>query len=56
MVTVGIIGATGYAGVELLRILLRHPHVKYIYCSSVSFEGQNIDDVYPNLKGMLGDK
>ena len=56
MVTVGIIGATGYAGVELLRILLRPPHVKYIYCSSVSFEGQNIDDVYPNLKGMLGDK
>ena len=38
---VGIIGATGYAGVELLRLLLSHPQVEVAAISSVSFEGQN---------------
>ncbi len=52
----GIIGATGYAGVELFRILLRHPGVEKIYASSVSFEGQRIDAVYQNLLGQLGEK
>lgn len=52
----GIIGATGYAGVELFRILLRHPGVDKIFASSVSFEGQRIDGVYQNLLGQLGDK
>lgn len=52
----GIIGATGYAGVELFRILLRHPGVEKIYASSVSFEGKRIDEVYPNLLGQLGTK
>ena len=47
--SVGIIGAAGYAGVELLRLLLHHPYVKLDAISSVSFEGQNICDVYPNL-------
>lgn len=56
MLKVGIIGSTGYAGVELLRILLRHPGVEKIYVSSVSFEGQQIDSVYQNLIGQLGDK
>lgn len=55
-IKVGIIGSTGYAGVELFRILLRHPFVEQIYCSSVSFEGQQIDGVYQNLLGQLGDK
>ena len=56
MIKAGIIGATGYAGVELFRILLRHPGVEQIFASSVSFEGQRIDEVYQNLQGQLGDK
>ncbi|MDD7014021.1 MAG: N-acetyl-gamma-glutamyl-phosphate reductase [Treponema sp.] len=56
MIKAGIIGATGYAGVELLRILLRHPHVEEIFISSVSFEGQEIEAVYQNLLGQLGSK
>lgn len=56
MIKAGIIGATGYAGVELFRILLRHPQVEKIFVSSVSFEGQQIDDVYQNLIGQLGSK
>ena len=51
----GIVGATGYAGVELLRLLLSHPKVEVIGLSSVSFEGQSIDQVYPNLHSYCGD-
>ncbi len=49
MIKTGIIGATGYAGVELVRLLLRHPQVTLTAVSSVSFEGQAIADVYPSL-------
>lgn len=50
MKKVGIIGATGYAGVELVRILLGHKNVEIAALSSVSYEGQSIDKVYPSLK------
>jgi N-acetyl-gamma-glutamyl-phosphate reductase len=53
---VGIIGATGYVGIELFRILLRHPKVKKINVSSVSFEGRDIEDVYANLFTLSGEK
>ena len=56
MIKAGIIGATGYAGVELFRILLRHPQVEKIYVSSVSFEGKRIEEVYQNLIGQIGSK
>ncbi|WP_230755608.1 N-acetyl-gamma-glutamyl-phosphate reductase [Teretinema zuelzerae] len=56
MIVAGIIGATGYVGVELVRLLLAHPEVSSLALSSVSFEGQNIVDVYPNLRGMLRGK
>ncbi len=56
MITAGIIGATGYVGVELVRLLLSHPEVAKLSLSSVSFEGQNIMDIYPNLRGMLRGK
>ena len=45
----GIIGATGYAGAELVRLLSRHPHVQVAAVSSVSFEGKSIDIVVTNL-------
>lgn len=50
MIKAGIIGATGYAGVELVRILCNHPHVELAAVSSVSFEGQPISDIYPSLR------
>ena len=52
MITAGVIGATGYAGVELVRLLLRHPQVATIHVSSVSFEGQQLEDIYQNLFGL----
>lgn len=50
MIKAGVIGATGYAGVELVRLLLRHPQATPVAVSSVSFEGQPIDEVYPSLR------
>ncbi|MBQ8508529.1 MAG: N-acetyl-gamma-glutamyl-phosphate reductase [Clostridia bacterium] len=50
---IGIIGATGYAGLELIRLLVNHPDAEIAAVSSVSFEGQDIADVYPNLKEIV---
>lgn len=49
MKTVGIIGATGYVGAELLRILLNHREIKVTALSSVSFQGQDIASIYKNF-------
>ena len=50
MIKAGVIGATGYAGVGLVRILLRHPEVQLTAISSVSFEGKALSEVYPSLR------
>lgn len=47
MIRVGIIGATGYTGLELLRILTNHPNVKITFLSSRNFAGKKLNDVYP---------
>ena len=49
----GIIGATGYAGAELTRLLSGHPRIDKLLLSSVSFEGEKIQDVYPNFLGRI---
>ena len=54
-VRAGIVGATGYAGVELVRLLLSHPFAEIAAVSSVSFEGKAIDSVYPALHQCIGD-
>lgn len=54
-IKVGIIGATGYAGVELIRILMGHPSAELAAISSVSFEGKSVSEVYPNLKEICDD-
>ena len=46
MIQAGILGATGYAGVELTRLLLRHPGAQVAAVGSVSFEGQALWEVY----------
>ncbi|MDR2048229.1 MAG: N-acetyl-gamma-glutamyl-phosphate reductase [Treponema sp.] len=47
--TAGIIGATGYAGVELIRLLSGHPEISRLYLASSSRQGQKLEDVYPNF-------
>lgn len=49
MIKAGVIGATGYAGAETYRLLLTHKEVEKIYVSSVSYEGQDIADIFMNF-------
>lgn len=49
-IKVGIIGATGYAGAELVKLLLNHPYAEIAALSSVSYEGKKLSEVYPNFK------
>lgn len=51
MVNVGIVGATGYTGVELLRLLIVHPQVELRAITSRSEAGRRVDDLYPSLRG-----
>lgn len=46
MIRAGVVGATGYAGAELVRLLSGHPQVELAAISSVSFEGQALSEVY----------
>ncbi len=51
MISVGIVGGTGYTGVELLRLLLRHPNVQVAVLTSRTEAGRRVDDMFPSLRG-----
>ena len=51
MITVGIVGGTGYTGVELLRLLLRHPDVQVTLLTSRTEAGRRVDNMFPSLRG-----
>ena len=51
MISVGIVGGTGYTGVELLRLLLRHPNVEVKALTSRTEAGRRVDDMFPSLRG-----
>lgn len=48
-IKIGIVGATGYAGAELLRLLLNHPRAEVAALSSVSYSGKSIGEIYPGF-------
>lgn len=48
----GIVGAAGFAGVELVRLLSRHPEFDVALITSRADEGQRISDLYPALEGV----
>jgi N-acetyl-gamma-glutamyl-phosphate reductase len=50
---VGIVGATGYTGVELLRLLLHHPQIEVTSLTSQKYAGVSIDQVFPSLMKQL---
>lgn len=52
-VRVAIIGSTGYSGVELIRILLQHPHVEIASVISSSSAGSSFVESYPHLQNIL---
>jgi N-acetyl-gamma-glutamyl-phosphate reductase len=51
MLVVAVVGGTGYTGVELLRLLVAHPHVDLKYITSRSESGKKVADMFPNLRG-----
>ncbi len=51
MLTVGVVGGTGYTGVELLRLLVLHPQVELKCVTSRSESGSKVADLFPNLRG-----
>jgi len=53
MIKVGIVGGTGYTGVELLRLLAAHPEVELQVITSRSEAGQPVSDMFPNLRGVV---
>ena len=53
MIRVGIVGGTGYTGVELLRLLTGHPEVALTIITSRSEAGRDVADLFPNLRGHL---
>ncbi len=53
MIRAGIVGGTGYTGVELLRILALHPEVDVSVVTSRGDAGARVDAVYPSLRGVI---
>ena len=53
MIKAGIIGGTGYTGVELLRLLVAHPEVELHAISSRSEKGRPVADIFPSLRGRI---
>ena len=51
MVRVGILGAAGYTGGELIRLLVNHPDVELVFANSESNAGNYITDVHEGLYG-----
>ena len=51
MIKAGIIGGTGYTGVELLRLLVQHPRAEVVTISSRSEKEKPVTDVFPSLRG-----
>jgi len=52
-IKVGIVGGTGYTGVELLRLLALHPHVELTAITSRGDAGLRVADMFPNLRGYI---
>lgn len=53
MIKVGIVGGTGYTGVELLRLLALHPEVQLAVITSRNEAGTPVADLFPNLRGYV---
>lgn len=52
-IRVGVVGGTGYTGVELLRLLVAHPHAEIHAVTSRQEAGRPVSDAFPNLRGWI---
>jgi len=53
MIRIGIVGGTGYTGVELLRLLAQHPEAELVAITSRKEAGMPVADLFPNLRGRV---
>jgi N-acetyl-gamma-glutamyl-phosphate reductase len=53
MIRVGVVGGTGYAGVELLRLLAQHPEAELVAVTSRGDAGLAVADMFPSLRGRV---
>lgn len=53
MVRVGVIGASGYTGQELIKILIKHPDAKITYLFSRGENPKKISEIFPKLNGLI---
>lgn len=51
MIKVGIAGASGYTGLELVRLLIKHPKAEITAITSEKYQGQKVGDVFPSFSG-----
>ena len=51
MIKIGILGAAGYTGGELIRLLLNHPEAEIVFANSESNAGNSVADVHEGLYG-----
>ncbi len=56
MLKVGVVGASGYAGAELLRLIKNHPGMEVTYVTAHTYAGQSVSSLYPAFLGVLDDK
>lgn len=53
VIDVGIVGGTGYTGIELIRLLLQHPQARLKMLTSRTEAGVKVADMFPSLRGVL---
>lgn len=51
-IKVGVLGASGYTGADLVRLAVRHPNVDVTVLTANSHAGKPIEDVFPHLRGL----
>ena len=53
MAKIGVAGASGYTGLELLRLLINHPEAEIVFLTSETYQGEDISRVFPSISGFV---
>ena len=56
MAKIGIAGASGYTGLELIRLLINHPEAEIAFLTSETYQGEAISKVFPSISGFANIK
>lgn len=53
MIKIGILGSTGYVGLELMRLLSNHPEAEVVFLDSRSYEGKEYSSIFPSMRQII---